>query len=123
MCKSEDDVRLRHMLDAARKAVEFTHLGRRADLDTDEKLALALLRLLEVLGEAAKSVSQECQHKHSAIPWRQIAGTRDRLIHGYFDVDLDIVWSIVSSDLPALIVQLESALANGGQSVGTDEYR
>ncbi len=112
MSKAEDVVRLRHMLDAARKAVELTKTCKRDDLDKDEKLALALVRLLEILGEAAKSVSDQRRQEYPSIPWRQIAGTRDRLIHGYFDVDLDIVWKIVVDDLPALISQLEKALSN-----------
>ncbi len=108
----EDIVRLRHMLDAARKATTFTKTCTRADLDKDEKLALALIRLLEVLGEAAKSISHECRKEHPEIPWRQIAGTRDRLIHGYFDVDFDIVWKIVSVELAPLVTRLEEILAN-----------
>lgn len=113
MLESEDIVRLRHMLDAARKATELTKRCHRSDLDKDETLALAVVRLLEILGEAAKNVSKEYRHDYSAIPWRQIGGTRDRLIHGYFDVDLDIVWKIISVDLPALIQQLEKALGEG----------
>ena len=112
MDKTEDIVYLRHMLDAARKATEFTKSSERADLDNDEKLALAIVRLLEVLGEAAKGVSDQCRKKYPKIPWRQIAGTRDRLIHGYFDVDFDIVWRIVSADLPPLVAQLEKTLSN-----------
>ena len=113
MPETEDIVRLRHMLDSARRAAQFTETCRRADLDKDDKLALALVRLLEILGEAAKNVSDKCRQGNPAIPWRQIAGTRDRLIHGYFDVDLDIVWKIISVDLPALIPQLEKALGEG----------
>ena len=106
----EDFVRLRHMLDAARKAEEFVRGRNREDLDADEKLTLALVRLIEVLGEAAKGVSQTFRETHPEISWREIAGTRDRLIHGYFDVDLNIVWQIVTKDLPALILQLEKIL-------------
>jgi uncharacterized protein with HEPN domain len=112
MLNPEDVIRLRHMLDAAHKAREFTKNCKRADLDKDEKLALAVVRLLEVVGEAAKSVSEQCRQAHPSIPWRQIAGTRNRLIHGYFDVDLDIVWQIVSIDLPALISHLEKTLSH-----------
>jgi uncharacterized protein with HEPN domain len=64
--------------------------------------ALALVRLLEIIGEAARRVSVGLRESHPEIPWAEIAGTRDRLIHGYFDVDLDIVWGIVTQDLPAL---------------------
>ena len=95
------------MLDAGRKTLHFTHGRQRRDLDEDEKLALAVIRLIEVLGEAAKQVSAATRAAHSQIPWKEIAGTRDRLIHGYFDVDLDIVWTIVTEDIPALVEQLE----------------
>jgi uncharacterized protein with HEPN domain len=110
MPRDEDSVRLRHMLDAARKVVEFAHGRSRTDLDTDEMLQLALVRLIEVLGEAAKGVSPDCRQAYPEIPWKQIAGTRDRLVHGYFDVDLDIVWEIVSADLPDLLATLEKII-------------
>ena len=83
MTPADDAVRLRHMLDAARKAVAFTRGRSRADLDADELLALALVRLLEVLGEAAKGVSSEFRGRHPQVPWKDVAGTRDRLIHGF----------------------------------------
>jgi len=114
MSKADDVVRLRHMFDAALKVIELTRTSERTDLDKDEKLALAVVRLLEILGEAAKNVSQKCRQDYPAIPWRQIAGARDRLIHGYFDVDLDIVWKIVSVDLPPLVTQLGKAPSNNG---------
>ena len=103
----KDAIRLRHMLEAARKAVEFAKGRTRVDLDADEQLTLALVRLLEVVGEAAKGVSEECRRSHPSVAWKGIAGARDRLIHGYFDVDLDVVWRIIADDLPPLIVQLE----------------
>ena len=112
MPKAEDTVRLRHMLDAAKKIVEYTGSVQRADLDKDEKLALAIVRLLEIIGEAAKTVSTDFRRKHPSIPWREIAGIRDRLIHGYYDIDFDIVWKIVSIDLPPLITHLEKALSH-----------
>ncbi len=111
MSKHDDVVRLRHMLDAARKASTFVRARTRATLDTNEQLALALVRLLEVIGEAAKGVSESARMQYSQIPWKSIAGTRDRLIHGYFDVDLQIVWDIVTGDLPPLIAALEHALS------------
>lgn len=107
-----DEVRLRHMVDAARKAIAFTQNRIRTDLDNDEILALAVVRLIEILGEAAKNVSQTTKDRFPEIPWRQIAGTRDRLSHAYFDVNLDIIWDIVTSNLPPLIEQLEPFLEN-----------
>jgi len=97
-----DEVRLRHMLDATNKAIAFTRSRTRADLDADEQLQLAVVRLIEIIGEAAKHISEETQRRAPSVPWAQIAGTRDRLIHGYFDVNLDVVWTIVTNDLPPL---------------------
>ena len=102
-----DEVRLQHMLDAAQKAVTYAHGKSRRDLETDELLALALVRLLEILGEAAKNVSSSTKSAAPEIPWQQLAGTRDRLIHGYFAIDLDVLWIILTRDLPPLIAALE----------------
>ncbi|MHB0878207.1 MAG: HepT-like ribonuclease domain-containing protein [Anaerolineae bacterium] len=107
---ASDAIRLRHMLDAARKAVTFASKRASADLEEEEMLALALVRLIEVVGEAAKSVSAATRALHPDLPWREMAGARDRLIHGYDDVDLDQVRVIVDQDLPTLIAQLEAIL-------------
>ncbi len=107
----DDRILLRHMLDAARKVGDFRRGRSRADLDSDEMLALAIIRLLEVIGEAARNLSQDIRDSHPEIAWKQIAGTRDRLIHGYFDVDLDIIWAILTQDLPPLITELEKILS------------
>jgi len=114
MSLPDDLVRLRHMLDAAEKAKGFAEDRNRANLDSDEIFALALVRLLEIIGEAARGVSVGFRERHPEIPWAEIAGTRDRLIHGYFDVDLDIVWGIVTRDLPPLIAQLEEIIKEEG---------
>jgi uncharacterized protein with HEPN domain len=102
-----DAVRLRHIVDAARQAVAFVRGRSRADLDTDNMLSLALVRLLEIIGEAARSISGPFRTAHPEVAWNKMAGMRDRLIHGYFDVNLDIVWETVTQDLPALISQIE----------------
>lgn len=111
MSRREVHVRLRHMLDAAQKAVEFCRGRTRDDLDQDEMRALALLRLLEIIGEAARQVPSEFRAQAPAIPWRDITGTRDRLIHAYAAVDMDIVWTIVTDRLPQLIHELEQLIA------------
>ncbi len=103
--------RLRHMLDAAETAMEFVKGRQRSDLDRDEKLTLALVRLLEILGEAARHVSEKTKGLSPHIRWKEIAGTRDRLVHGYFDVDLDIVWKIITVDLPPLITELKKIIS------------
>ena|SRR3989338_4082118 len=111
MSTREDTVRLRHMLDAAQKAQQFIKGRTRADIERDEPITLALIRLLEIIGEAAKSVSLETRQRYPNIPWKEIGGTRDRLIHGYFDVDWNILWQILTADLPPLITELEQAIA------------
>jgi uncharacterized protein with HEPN domain len=77
------------MLDAAQEIIDFTSGQTRQDLTKDRKLNLAVVRLLEIVGEAARSVSPELRNNHPELPWKQMAGTRDRLVHGYFDVDLE----------------------------------
>ena len=111
MSKREDTVRLRHMLDATQKAQQFVKGRTRAEIERDEPLTLALIRLLEIIGEAAKNISPETRQRYPGIRWREIGGTRDRLIHGYFDVDWNILWDILTADLPPLITELEKALA------------
>ena len=107
-----DQGRLLDMQAAIDKAITFTAGRTRGDLDQNDMLALALVRLLEIVGEAARFVPDEIKDTHPEIPWREIAGTRDRLFHGYFAVDLDIVWSIIQTDLPPLAVQIRSILEN-----------
>lgn len=106
-----DLVRLHHILDAAREAVAFTAGRNRKELDSDRKLSLSLVRLLEIIGEAARGISQEFRQAHPKVAWKEMSGMRDRLIHGYFDVNLDVVWETVQKDLPPLVVQLEKILA------------
>jgi uncharacterized protein with HEPN domain len=110
MTRHDDAIRLRHMLDYALEAVELVRGRRREDLKQDRTLQLALTRLVEMVGEAATRVSPEAQQRYPAIPWQQARGMRNRLIHGYDKVDLDVLWDTVQDDLPALIAQLRQAL-------------
>jgi uncharacterized protein with HEPN domain len=103
-------VRLRHMLEAAQEARAFAAGRLRHDLDANRMLTLSLVKLVEIIGEAAAHVSPTTQSSHPRIPWPQIVGMRNRLNHGYFDVDLDRVWDTVLDDLPPLIAELESIL-------------
>jgi uncharacterized protein with HEPN domain len=100
------------MLEAAAKAVAYTRDHDRTVLDIDEMRALAVVRLLEIVGEAARAVTDPTRTQFPEVPWRQITGTRDRLIHGYEAVDLDVVWATTTGDLPLLIEQIDRALAN-----------
>jgi len=106
----EDEVLLRDMLDHARRAAQAIAGRRRIELDADPVLAAALERFIEVIGEAARKVSTATQESAKDIPWRQIIGMRNRLVHGYAAVDHDIVWDVASVDIPALIPSLERLL-------------
>jgi uncharacterized protein with HEPN domain len=106
----DDQVRLRHMLDAAKEAVGFAKGRSRTELDTNRMLSLSLVRLLEVIGEAAYGISPSFRERHPDIAWKQMSGMRNRLIHGYYDVNLDIVWKTITEDLPVLIEQLERTM-------------
>ena len=110
MCKT-DRVRLYHILDAAREAIAFSQGHSRADLETNRMLQLSLVRLLEIIGEAAKGLSPEFRSAHATVPWRKMSGMRDRLIHAYFDVNLDVVWQTVRCDLPLLVEALEKIVS------------
>jgi uncharacterized protein with HEPN domain len=110
----DDMARVRHMLTFAQKAVAFNKGRSRSDLDSNEMLAMATIHLIEVIGEASRSVPQTLREKYHRIPWEAISGTRNRLAHGYVDVDLDIIWTIVTQDLPPLIRQLKRLLREEG---------
>ena len=107
MTRHDEGARLRHMLDASREAVGFAKGRSRADLHADRGLQLILTRLLEIVGEAANKVPQTTRDFYPQIPWSAAIAIRNRLIHGYEDVDLDIVWQTVNEDLPRLIRELE----------------
>ena len=82
------------------------------DYVEDPLVHLAVVRLIEIIGEAASKLSADFVAANSHIPWREMIGMRNRLIHAYFDVDLDIVWTTVNDDLPALLPALDEALAS-----------
>ena len=106
----DDAVRLRHMRDAAREAVEFARGRSRADLNRDRMLLLSLVKDIEILGEAAFQIPPSTREELSHIPWGDIIGMRHRLLHAYFDINLDVVWRTVMDDLPALLELLAPVL-------------
>jgi uncharacterized protein with HEPN domain len=110
---AEDRVRLRHMVEAGESAVQFVAGHQRADLDEDRMLLFALVRAIEVLGEAASKISEETRATHAGIPWRAIIGMLNRLIHAYFEINTEIVWQTVTQEIPALLPPL--------RKLGTDE--
>jgi uncharacterized protein with HEPN domain len=104
-----DTLFLDHVLGAIAAIESFT-TDDRAGFMADRKTQSAVVRQLEIIGEAVKNLSTALTQSEPGIPWRQIAGTRDRLIHAYFSVDLDAVWSMVEQDLPALRLQVQRIL-------------
>ena len=106
----EDHVRLQHMLDAAQTAIQFMQGKNRSALDHDRMLLFAVVRAVEILGEAASRVSFETREHYPNLPWRAAASMRNRLIHGYFDIDRDILWATVTVELPALVEALSAIL-------------
>ena len=106
-----DRIRLRHMLEAAAEATAFIKDRVPQDLADDRILLLALVKEIEIIGEAATQLSEEFRANSPEIPWAKIKGMRNRLIHAYSEVNIDLVWSTVVADLPELVHSLEALLA------------
>jgi uncharacterized protein with HEPN domain len=94
------------MLEAAEEALSFARGRSRQDLDSDRQFTLSVVKCLEIVGEAANNVSPETAQVLAQIPWKAIISMRNRLIHGYFTINLDIVWQTISEDLPVLVTLL-----------------
>lgn len=107
----DDFIRLQHMIDAANEALSFAENKTKKDLYADRMLTLSIVKSIEIIGEAASTVSKEFRIRHSEIPWASIVAMRNRLIHVYFDIDLERVWDTITDDLPALITLLEKAVS------------
>jgi uncharacterized protein with HEPN domain len=99
------------MLQFAREAQTFVAGRTRADYDADLALRRAVERATELIGEAASNISESTTNRHPEIPWRNIIGQRHVLIHGYGDVDDDLVWNLTRDEIPTLVVILESILS------------
>lgn len=110
MSRRDDRVSLVDMRNYAVEAIDLTEGKSLNDLFEDRVRQLALLKLVETVGEAANRVSEKTKQKHATIPWSQIIGVRNRLVHGYDDVNLDILWKIIRNDLPSLITELEDII-------------
>ena len=105
----DDRVYLAHIRDSVDLIREYTREGKSAFMD-DRKTQDAVVRNLEIIGEAAKNVSEQLRRAHEDVPWRRIAGMRDKLIHEYFGVNLEVVWSAVEQELPKLGEQVRAIL-------------
>jgi uncharacterized protein with HEPN domain len=105
--RHDDRVFVAHMVEFARKAHERVASRERAELDGDEDLQLQLYALIERIGEAGAHVSAAFREQHPEVPWQNIIGMRHKLIHDYFEIDLDMVWRAAKDDAPALISSLQ----------------
>ena len=104
-------MRLGHLVDALNSAIRFAQGRSRRDLDADEMLLFALTRAIEVAGEAASRISTETRDALPDLPWNAIVGMRNRLVHAYFDIDRDILWTTVTAAAPQLVEKLRFVLA------------
>lgn len=111
-----DRIRLQHMLDAARHALEFADGQSRDSLGEDLQFQFALARAVEIVCEAACNITLEFQTDTPRIEWQKIMGMRQWLAHAYFKIDLDVLWKTTIEDLPSLIEQLEAVLPNENAS-------
>ena len=105
-----DEVRMRHMLDAAQEALSFVQGRSRSELDENRMLVLSLVKDVEIIGEAAYRISGATRGDVPSIPWADLIGMRHRLVHAYFDINLDVLWQTMVEDLPALVSAIESVL-------------
>jgi uncharacterized protein with HEPN domain len=110
----EDRTRILHMLDAAGSVARFVDGRQREDLDADEMLRFALVRAIEVFGEAAAKISAETRDANPEVPWRAIVGMRNRLIHAYFDIDTQLLWVAATREIPTLLPALEALAKEAG---------
>ncbi len=108
--ENKDIARLKHMLDSTEAILSFSKGKRRASLGKNRLLLSAILREFEIIGEAANRISEKTKKQFSHIPWKELIGMRNRLIHAYFDVDHDIIWNTVREYLPSFQKQLENAI-------------
>ena len=103
----DDSAYLLDMLLAARDGLSFTEDLSYEDFLRDRRTQLSVLKAVEIVGEAAARLSEDARRAIPDIPWREIVGMRNRLVHGYFDIDFPRVWDTVRHDLPDLIARLE----------------
>lgn len=110
--ENKDLVRLKHMLDSVEAVLSFSKGKRRASLDANRLFLSAVLRELEIIGEAAGRVSEKTKKRFSDLPWKELIGMRNRLIHAYFEVDHDIVWITIREYLPSFQKQLREIVGS-----------
>ncbi len=110
MNKENQLIFVKHILENIKNVEDFSRNLTKKELERNKQKQYAIVRAIEVVGEAAKNLSTSFKEKHSEISWKEIIGTRDRIIHHYFGVDLDIIWEIVKKDLPDLKKKIQEIL-------------
>jgi uncharacterized protein with HEPN domain len=115
MLLDPDKNRLRHMIEAAEQAIHYAEQHSRDELHRNPPLYHLFIRNLEILGEAASRISSQVRHDYPDIPWRDMVDMRNRLIHVYFDIDLDVVWTTVHDALPRVLSKLRAVLETENQ--------
>ena len=106
----KDRIRLHHLIESCLAIGEFIQQRNRKDLDTDRMLFSAITRELEIIGEAVNALSDEFTSKYPHIPWQDMVGMRNRLIHAYFNINADIVWKTVTTAIPELAKSIQTIL-------------
>ena len=112
----KDEAYLKHILDAISDVEKFTEGISKEEFYESKEKQYAVLRALEIIGEAIKNLSRELKAKHRVVPWKDIAGMRDKLIHGYFGVNMELVWETVKKDLPELKKEIDNILEESNPS-------
>jgi len=107
MSRKDDNLYFGHMLDMARKIEQKSQGLTRQRFNDDENLRLALLHLVQTIGEAARRVSEVGREAHPKIPWRGITGMRHRIVHDYLEISDDVLWEVIKKDIPPLLSILE----------------
>ena len=106
----KDEAFLKHILDAISDVERFSKNVTRAEFFGNKEKQYAVLRALEIMGEASKNLSEQLKGKHAEVPWKDVAGMRDKLIHGYFGVKLELVWETIKNEIPRLKRQIRRIL-------------
>ncbi len=112
--KKDDKIYLKHILDAISQIQEYTHRMSHDEFVNKKMVQDAVIRQIEIIGEATKQLSQELLKKYDQVPWKKMAQMKDKLIHYYMGVDIEIVWATVKKDIPALKDEIENILRNLG---------